>query len=90
VTIRIFRTWALLRTVVADHQYRRLNIHRIDLGALGTRLTGLSKMKTDFEFFELLYRVGQRAARKFLDRHFDDVGQRSTMDLAIESGVEWA
>ena len=75
---------------VADDQYRRLNIHRIDLGALGTRLTGSSKMKADFEFFELLYRVGQRAARKFLERHFDDLGQRSTVDLAAESGVEWA
>jgi NTE family protein len=47
-------------------------------------------MKADFEFFELLYRVGQRAARKFLERHVDDLGQRSTIDLAAESGVEWA
>jgi NTE family protein len=73
-----------------DNQYRRLNIHRIDLGALGNRLTGRSKMKTDFDFFELLHRAGQRAARKFLDRHFDDIGQQSSIDLAAESGVEWA
>jgi NTE family protein len=73
-----------------DNQYRRLNIHRIDLGALGNRLTGRSKMKTDFDFFELLHRAGQRAARKFLDRHFDDIGRQSSIDLAAESGVEWA
>jgi NTE family protein len=70
-----------------DNQYRRL---RIDLGPLGNRLTGRSKMKTDFDFFELLHRAGQRAARKFLDRHFDDIGRQSSIDLAAESGVEWA
>jgi NTE family protein len=73
-----------------DSQYRRLHIHRIDLGGLGNRLTGRSKMKTDFDFFELLHRAGQRAARKFLDRHFDDIGQHSSIDLAAEAGVEWA
>jgi NTE family protein len=74
----------------ADNQYRRLHIHRIDLGPLGNRLTGRSKMKTDFDFFELLHRAGQRAARKFLDRHFDDIGRQSSIELAAESGVEWA
>jgi len=71
-------------------QYRRLNIHRIDLGGLGTRLAASSKMKTDYDFFELLHRAGIRAAKKFLDNHFDDIGRRSTIDLAAESGVEWA
>jgi NTE family protein len=73
-----------------DSQYRRLHIHRIDLGGLGNRLTGRSKMKTDFDFFELLHRAGQRAARRFLDRHFDDIGRHSSIDLAAEAGVEWA
>ena len=71
-------------------QYRRLNIHRIDLGGLGTRLAASSKLKTDFEFFELLHRAGIRAARKFLDTHFDKIGRTSSIDLAAESGVEWA
>lgn len=71
-------------------QYRRLNIHRIDLGALGNRLAASSKMKTDYEFFELLHRAGVRAAKKFLDAHFDDIGRQSSIDLAAESGVEWA
>jgi NTE family protein len=70
--------------------YRRLNIHRIDLGSLGTRLSASSKLKTDFEFFELLHRSGQRAARRFLEQNFDAIGVRSTVDVAAESGVEWA
>jgi NTE family protein len=75
---------------LGNDQYRRLNVHRIDLGALGNRLAASSKMKTDFEFFELLHRAGMRAAKKFLDTHFDDIGRKSTIDLAAESGVEWA
>jgi NTE family protein len=69
---------------------RRLNIHRIDLRGLGTRLAASSKMKTDYDFFELLHRAGMRAGKKFLDRHFDDIGQRSSIDVAAESAVEWA
>jgi NTE family protein len=72
------------------NQYRRLHIHRIHLGGLGTRLTASSKMKTDFDFFALLHRAGQRAAHRFLDRHFDAIGQQSTLDLGAASGVEWA
>jgi NTE family protein len=72
-----------------QNPYRKLHIHRIHLGGLGERLTASSKLKTDFDFFELLHRAGQRAARGFLERHFDDIGQRSTLDLAAESGVEW-
>ena len=71
-------------------RYRKLNLHRVHLGGLGNRLSGASKMKTDYDFFELLRRAGQRAAHRFLDRHFDDIGQRSTLDLAAASGIEWA
>ncbi|MEZ5762942.1 MAG: patatin-like phospholipase family protein [Xanthobacteraceae bacterium] len=70
--------------------FRRLNIHRIHLGGLGTRLSGSSKLKTDFEFLELLKRAGQRAARRFLEQHFDAIGVRSSIDVAAESQVEWA
>jgi NTE family protein len=73
-----------------DNRYRRLNIHHIHLGGLGTRLNGSSKLKTDFQFFDLLRRAGQRAARRFLDQHFDIIGVRSSVDVAAESSVEWA
>jgi NTE family protein len=69
--------------------FRRLNIHRIDLGALATRLSASSKLKTDYQFFDLLRRAGQRAGRRFLESHFDDLGVRSTIDVEAEAGVEW-
>lgn len=73
-----------------DNQYRRMNVHRIDLGNFGTRLNASSKLKTDYQFLQLLRRSGQRNAKRFLDRNFDDIGARSTVDVAAESGVEWA
>jgi NTE family protein len=40
-----------------------------------------SKLKVDFEFFLSLRKLGQSAARRFLDAHFNDIGRRSTIDL---------
>ena len=71
-----------------DGQYRRINVHRVDLGFVGKRLTPASRLNTDFDFFEMLFRAGRRAARRFLDAHFDDIGVRSTIDLHAEMRAE--
>ena len=71
-------------------QYRRINVHRIVLDRLGKSLTGDSKLSTDYDFFEMLRLNGKRAARRFLDAHFDDIGARSTFDLRAEAHAEWA
>ena len=69
-------------------EYRRINVHRIDLGFIGKKLTPSSRLNTDFDFFEMLHRAGRRAARRFLDAHFDDIGVRSTIDLREEMRAE--
>jgi NTE family protein len=71
-------------------QYRRINAHRIVLDHLGKELDGDSKLSTDYDFFEMLRLNGKRAARRFLDAHFDDIGERSTFDLRAEAHAEWA
>jgi NTE family protein len=63
-----------------------VNVHRILLDGLDKRLNG-SRLKTDYDFFALLHRAGRRAARRFLDRHFDDIGHRSTLDLVKETAA---
>ena len=63
-----------------------INIHRIHLDGFDKRL-GSSRLKTDYDFFALLHRAGRRAARRFIDRHFDDVGHRSTLDLVKETAA---
>ena len=61
--------------------YRRTRLHRIAMTELGEGLDPRSKLSNDFESFERLRKLGQRATRRFLDAHFDDIGARSTIDL---------
>jgi NTE family protein len=65
-------------------QYRRVNVHRIVLDSEGKAFTAASKLSNDYEFFEMLRDNGRRAARRFLDEHFDDIGVKSTVDLRAE------
>jgi NTE family protein len=71
-------------------QYRRINVHRIVLDRFGKELDASSKLTTDYDFFEVLRVNGKRAARRFLDDHFDDIGVKSTVDLRAEAQAEWA
>jgi NTE family protein len=75
---------------IGPGQYRRVNVHRIVLDRLGKHLTSETKLSTDYEFFDMLRTVGKRAARRFLDAHFGDIGVRSTFDLRAEAQAEWA
>ncbi len=71
-------------------QYRRINAHRIVLGDAKKNFSAGTKMLTDYDFFLMLHTAGRRAARRFLDEHFDDIGVRSTFDLRAEAQAEWA
>jgi NTE family protein len=71
-------------------QYRRVNAHRVVLGGEHKTFTAATKMSTDYDFFRMLHASGRRAARLFLDEHFDDIGMRSTFDLRAEAQAEWA
>ena len=71
-------------------EYRRINVHRIVLDRFGTHFDAFSKLSTDYDFFEMLRVSGRRAARRFMDEHFDDIGVKSTVDLRAEAQAEWA
>jgi NTE family protein len=62
-------------------EYRRINVHRVVLDGEGKAYTADTKLSADYEFFEMLRDNGRRAARRFLDAHFDDLGVRSSVDL---------
>lgn len=66
------------------NEYRQIKVHRIVLEGLGERFSSAGKLRNDYESFELLRKLGQRAARRFLDAHYDDVGVRSSVDLQAE------
>jgi NTE family protein len=69
-------------------QYRRINLHRIALDGEFGNLSASSKLDSDYDFFLKLREGGKHAAHAFLREHFDDIGVRSTVDLAAESHAE--
>ncbi len=71
-------------------EYRRVNAHRIVLSDGQKAYSADTKLSTDYDFFRMLRTNGRRAARRFLDAHFDDIGVRSTFDLRAEAQAEWA
>jgi NTE family protein len=66
------------------NEYRRIKVHRIVLEGLGERFSSATKLRNDYESFVLLRKLGQRAARRFLDAHYEDIGVRSSVDLKAE------
>jgi len=74
----------------AQGEYRRINVHRIVLEGSAKKLDYASRLNNDYDFFEMLRANGRRAARRFLDEHFDDIGRRSTIDLPTAVQAERA
>ena len=70
------------------NEYRRINVHRVVLEGLGERFAYATKLRNDYESFELLRKLGQRAARRFLDAHYADIGVKSSIDLNAEVYAE--
>jgi NTE family protein len=66
------------------NEYRQMKVHRIVLEGLGERFSSASKLRNDYESFELLRKLGQRSARRFLDAHYADIGKQSSIDLKAE------
>ena len=73
-----------------EGEFRRLKLHRIVMEDLGNTFGARSTLKTDYEYFETLRKLGQRATRRFLDKHFNDIGRRSTIDIADKIEAELA
>lgn len=61
--------------------YKRMLIHRIDGGAGLNGLDASSKLNAEWEFLQRLHGMGQRAATTWLDRHYAQLGESSTVDL---------
>ncbi len=56
-------------------------LHRIDGGAAMQPFTAASKASADANLIRQLFDIGQAAAQKWLAAHYDDIGQRSTVNV---------
>jgi NTE family protein len=68
-----------------DDEYMKVHMHRISAGELKP-LHASSKLNAEWSFLTHLRDLGRDTARDWLDRHFDDIGNRSTLDLRSEIG----
>ena len=60
---------------------RRMNMHIIESRDEMGGLSASSKLNTDWAFLTHLRDVGRTAAAQWIERHFDSIGHRSTVDL---------
>ena len=69
-------------------QYRRINVHRVALTGSAQTLDRRQPAPYRLRFFrDAAYQLGRRAARRFLDAHYDDIGVRSTVDFEVGTRI---
>ena len=68
---------------LSDEEYVKVHMHRISAEDLKP-LQASSKLNAEWRFLTHLRDLGRETAKKWLDRHFDDIGHRSTFDLRSE------
>ncbi len=69
------------QNVLSSNEYMRPIVHRIDGAEALKAFSAGSKFDTSWDFLTKLRDIGRLAARQWLDRNYDDVGKRDTMDL---------
>jgi len=65
-------------------RYRRNRLHRIEATDALAHHTAATRMDTSWSFFIELRDAGREAAGAWLERHYADIGARSTVDLRHE------
>ena len=62
-------------------EYKRVLMHRIDGGPPLAELTSSSRMNSDWDFLLRLRDMGRAAARRWLKRNYQAIGEVGTLDL---------
>jgi NTE family protein len=84
--LRELRAVEFVQRLLADHaidrsRYRDLKIHSIALHDDERSYSAMSKLDASRSFLQELFDHGRNAAKTFLDRHHDAIGNRSTVDI---------
>ncbi len=62
-------------------RYKDMHIHLIYAPEAMHELNASSKINADWDFFQYLKDIGRNAAEAWLEAHWDDVGQRSSINI---------
>jgi NTE family protein len=66
---------------LSTDDYKRVFMHRVHGGAELDAYTASSRLNAEWGFFKQLKDLGRASARKWLAETYDDIGNRSTLDL---------
>ncbi|RZI95629.1 MAG: patatin-like phospholipase family protein, partial [Rubrivivax sp.] len=81
------RTIDFINRLLADgrlqegEKYRSVFLHRIDGGHALEEFPSSTKLSTDSAMIEKLFLLGQESARRWLGKHFEALGQQSTINI---------
>lgn len=65
-----------------DDHYRHLNIHLIQSAKEMLKMNASSKLNVSWEFFCYLHNLGRDAANGWLDKNFEAIGEKSSVNIA--------
>ena len=71
---------------LSTEDYKRVNMHRIDGTGVLDAYEASSRLRAEWRFFLRLRDAGRETARAWLGRHYDQVGERCTLDMAAALG----
>jgi len=71
----------LAEGLLQGNRCRSILLHRIDGGAAMQDYPASSRGSADAGLIRTLFELGQQSGQQWLTRHFDDLGQRSTIDI---------
>lgn len=64
-----------------ENDYKDMHMHMIEADEILSGLGRMSKLNPDWDFLNYLHDAGVQAAKEWLDKHYDDIGKRSSIDL---------
>lgn len=72
--------------LLEDTEYCRIHVHIIEADEEMKALGASSKLNSEWAFLVHLRDIGRRTAAEWIDRNFDDLGHRSTVNLRTMFG----
>lgn len=70
--------------VIDPTKMKRLHMHLIEDEAAFQDLGWSSKLNTEMDFLTYLFDAGRKAADKWIEKNYDDIGKKTTFDLEDE------
>ncbi|MDI5891733.1 patatin-like phospholipase family protein [Halomonas rhizosphaerae] len=84
--IKEVRTIVMLQKLLGEHDidigcYREARLHHLSGDEPLSHLSVSSKLNAEWAFLSHLHELGRETTEAWLTQHFDDLGQRSTLDV---------